>query len=627
MMMDKRLLSLLVILAAAVAGDSCPELPNHIQGLPGFNDTDVICNYAGYSLGSPYFYWFLVKTNYTRLMDIPLLVYLGSGTESALMRLFQPGGPYRLVNSNGEYSIKITESLLDVANILYIEQPGLYSFSREKFTGEYTVYVFLQEIQRFLDSFVQRNGFTGSTHVYIIAEGYMAKVGAMLALPQAGPLKYRVRGLIINNGIYDLSTQTAGMANLAGELAVIPQDLLDRLREETYVSRHRLRTAPQEAVGRWKTLGDTLKEVSGLPNFLDSVSDTTPGDQAADVEKYLSQQNVQRALGIRSYAVWERHPKAPAFRRALAAILNISTPEFNILLDNSFNLDVMFNVGAFSPLTCVEGFEQWVKSAKWRGKDDLFLLDRMFVTRENGMAYVKEREQLIYAIHPDDGQVLGSRSPSLYMSSMMQFIKNRTLHGLVEDDSALPAILNQCSSNGQYNGTAGQCVCGRTQRGERFYGADCSVAPDEIDSFPLEVELGPDQWGYYYIEIPLSPISLNLICLNCDPDSELLMALNGGDPTTLPNEFINDAFSSTRRVVVEPSPGKRAVLGVKVRGQRKGRCRVRVESEPLESKGLALVVAVLVGVLLVLLGLTAAFCVAWYLLRRRQTGQLRQLKV
>ncbi len=639
--MDNRIIFLLAAMqavAVVVRGnpESCPTLPNPIAALPGFMESDVICNYAGYSFSSPYFYWFVLKSNYTHLMDVPLLVFIGSGTESGLLHLFQPGGPYRLSQKGEEFAVNVTESLLDAANVLFVEQPGLFSFSKDKFTGDFTVSVFVNEMLRFLDSFVQYNGFVGNNHVYIVAEGNMAKVGAMLALPPKTPRKYTVRGLIVNNGMLDLSKHTDGLAEFVDTLSLLPHDLLGQLAEESYVTPYMLTNDPIDVYETWRNFVKTVQHASGLPNFLDNVKDTSSSDEMAIVEKYLSQEGVQKALHIRQTVQWERAPHYTVFRHALKALLNVSTVEFGRLMNTAENVDVMFNVGAHAPLSCIDGFQQWAKSIEWKGVEEMFLSSRVFLTENASTIYVKQRERLVYVIYPNDGRVLGTHSLRTYLSSVEQFIKNRTLSGLVEDDTDLAAILQQCSGNGEYNVTMKQCECYHSSS-QHFYGADCSVALSSIDFFPYTFTLFPDQWNYYYVSVPAELASLDFtyeiqVCgegIDVRSAGEIVVAVST-DLTALPDKDSNELFTSTQHIVLEKtlrdrSSDGRIILGI--HGREGVVYKVTIESQTMESAMMGVIGSCLVAILLTLLAAAVAICVGCFLVKRSLKGQLSQLKV
>jgi len=617
----------LFIIFARIKSDSCPDLPNHIPDLPGLHDKDTICNYAGYSGGSPYFYWFMVKSNYTRLLNVPLLVYIGSGMQSSLVRMFQPGGPYRLDQIGPEYKISIVESLLDEANILYVEQPGMFTFSKERFTGEYNVYVFLNELQRFLDSFVQYNGLIGMGRIYIVAEGFMVKIAAMMANPSARQnSKYTIRGLILNNGIYDLSMQASSLTNLGAELGAIPENLLSQMTEETYITQGMLDLNPGEAYTRAKFLINSFKNISGLPNFIDDVSDTTGTDHFSIIEGYLSEENVQKALHIKQKVPWDRLAKSSVFERAIRAVLNVSTPEFNDLIMQKSNIDIMFNVGVYSPLSSIDGFQRWVKSSQWGGKEKIFLSNRIFVSDNNSIIYVKEKDQIIYAIYPDEGSILGSYSLKHYLSAVSQFVKVRTIYGLIEDDTELVQILNQCNNNGFYNTTSEECECNAN-----FYGADCSISLSNLE-FNKKYILGQGSWVYFiaFLENPLTKFTIVLRSedYKCKSNSEILLTVSGS-LDELPDENDNDLLARSHEIYIDreiSNESGKIILGIK---NVKPYCgyEIMIMKDAVESSTTDFVEKTVIGLIITMACLMIGTCIGCYLVSKPDIEKLNEIKV
>lgn len=543
---------------------SCPLLRNPVHKVPGLLSSEHVCNYAGYNMGSPYFYWLILNKDLLQLMNIPLIIHIGSGNESSLAHAFRPGGPFQLKRQRNNIEMEVVESLLDIGHVMYLEQPGIFSFSKEKLIGEYTSSTFLNELRRFLDSFVTYNQFFEGVKIYVVAEGHMAKVGAMLALAQKAavpPAKgwHTISGLIVNNGIYDLSKHQKDFGELSAELGIIPEYLMDRLIEETSITAHQVANDPYEAFNRWNFLSTTVAKASGLVNFLNDVSDT--GDECGDklVEEYLSQREVQRMLHIRKPVKWRREPKPGSFSRALPALINVSTSEFNSFLDRPEHIYTLFNIGAYSPLSSVGAFKHWMKGLTSDAIEELVNSPRLFISDPSTTIYAKENNKAAYAIYPDEGRNLGSYSLGTYLSVMDQFIIKHSLHGAVEDDTPIQTILKDCSGNGWFDKREENCVCDKN-----YYGADCSVRP-RVAKASEDFLLGAMEWRHFFVESEGCVKYLVTQDDNrmCPRKANLVIAVNLGS-LKLPDEIDNDILTTTNEIILNcKKQQKRFILGIK----------------------------------------------------------------
>jgi hypothetical protein len=619
-----------VIAVEIPKADSCPDLPNYVPELPGLLGHDVVCNYAGYTFASPYFYWFLVKVNYTRLLDVPLLLDIGGGTESSLTGLFAAGGPYRIVQGHGSLRLNVVKSLLDFANVLYVEQPGIFSFSKERFTGEYTTYVLLNEMIRFLDNFVQANGLSGIQQVYIIADGYMAKLGALLADPRfIQGRRFAVQGLIINNGIYDLARHLTSLASLTATLGAVPKDLAWKLEEANGISHDLIQSNPGEAYARWRRMIEIAREVSGIRQFENSLAGVESAEDVGEaLESYLSQEAVQTAIHIRQPTRWQRQAQASAFQRAMGAILNVSTCEYNHLLQSPRHVSVLFAVGAYSPRSSADAFQQWAATARWEHTLQLLDRSRMFLISTNTTLYLTVTPSVIYALYPHEGRVLGTHTLPTYLASIKEFVLTHTLHGIPEQDQLMKELLSDCSGRGYFNQSLAACVCTSVPYS---YGADCSLQLQTVEEFPVVWTLAPDQWRYVYLRTPDVPSSLLLesevVGGNWTlPDGPQIVMAISLDLKQLPNEAENGLLSRNGEIALgqelSDETQRHIILGVKNGGRYK-QLRLALTQQSLPSwndKTLALCLLGLLGCVACLQAGICFYC--WRQTKRHQRAAL-----
>lgn len=86
----------------------------------------------------------------------------------------------------------------------------------------------------------------------------------------------------------------------------------------------------------------------------------------------------------------------------------------------------------------------------------------------------------------------------LLQVSLKKLLSSRLYHDI---DSKASMHLNNCNAQGELKNVRCQCYTG-------FYGADCSIAPD--NSIPATVELFPRQWSYYAIDSASEEIQISV---------------------------------------------------------------------------------------------------------------------
>jgi len=629
--MKAKILILLITMSFTVGfnysfNGSCPLLKNYVKSLPDLINSDHVCNYAGYNMVSPYFYWLIINKDLVQLMNIPLIINIGSGSESSLARIFKPGGPYKIKQKGTRIELEAVESLLRIGHIMYLEQPDIFSFSKEDSIGEYTSEVFLNELRRFLELFVLNNQFFEGARVYIIAEGFMAKIGAMLGLgflPKITKRWHNISGLIINNGIYDLPIHMRDLGKLSAELHMIPETLIDRLIEETSITGGLVKENPKEAFRRWDFLSNALMRASGLVNFLDDVSDTSDASQDNLIESYLSQKNVQQSLNVQKIGSWKKEPKAPSFTRALPALINSSTAEFNFLFSKPQHVYTLLNVGAYSPLTSVDSVNQWIKTLRSESVNALVNSSRIFVSDDLTTIYAKNnKERLLFAIYPDEGKILGSYSLKTYLKVMDEFIMKNTLKGKEENDALIKDILKGCSNQGKLNTAEEKCICDKN-----YYGADCSISP-RVAKAPEKFALGAMEWKYFFIETKgyTKYSLLQSSNKDCFKRNSLLMVVNL-DTNHLPDEYDNDILVTYNELTLNCKQKQNLfILGIR---NASPYCdyNITLIEESLEENMTGVLKEIVVGILLGLICSVLVIGIICYILHWSDNKRFSELKI
>eukprot|EP00826_Nyctotherus_ovalis_P064764 TRINITY_DN9508_c0_g4_i3.p1 TRINITY_DN9508_c0_g4~~TRINITY_DN9508_c0_g4_i3.p1 ORF type:complete len:436 (-),score=116.81 TRINITY_DN9508_c0_g4_i3:116-1309(-) len=397
---------------------------------------------------------------------------------------------------------------------------------------------------------------------------------------------------------------------------------MDRLIEEKSITAHQIANDPYEAFNRWNFLSTALAKVSGLVNFLNDVSDT--GDDYGDrlAEEYLSQREVQKAMHIRKPVKWKKEPKPGSFDRALPALINVSTPEFDDFLDKPEHIYALFNVGAYSPLSSVGAFKHWMNSLTSNRIVELVNSPRLFISNPSTTIYAKEGNKVAYAIYPDEGKNLGSYSLGTYLSVMDQFIMEHSLHGAVEDDALIQTILKDCSGNGFFDNKEKSCVCDKN-----YYGADCSISPKVAN--PSEgFLLGAMEWRHFFVE-PEECVKYVATQSNnqmCPRKTNLVMAVNL-DSFRLPDEVNNDILTTTNEIILNcRKKQKRFILGIK---NTNPYCEyhITLEQVSLQENLTNMLKRIIVWTLAGLICLMLAVGIVCYVLYRADNKKFNELKI
>jgi hypothetical protein len=394
---------------------------------------------------------------------------------------------------------------------------------------------------------------SGHPNTYILSEGCMVKIAAMMGDPRYNQQRsYTVRGIIFSNGLYDMSTQIVGMLNQISSLSIFPGDLMSRLYDEYAISAKMLKHNPEESYHKWSMLGTFMQDLSGQKNFLEDIGDTSNEDSLLNVQGYLWQDEVIQALHLRQFTRWERFPTAANLKIALKSLINSSSDEFTQFLESEpKNISILFAVGAFSGQYSVDGFQQWLGSLPWKGKKIPYI-NRTFFEGFHSMTFLKEFEnkRITYAIFADEGTVLGRYSLNLYLKAMKEYIINKTICGLAEDDSQLEKLFHNCSSKGVYNSSLGSCVCNNNdEESTYYYGADCSIKALKLPmNEEQKITIGPHESIYYMVPLRNGKIKIEINGLT---NNESLQTVFSLDTKNLPLAYIqNDALYTTSTIMI-----------------------------------------------------------------------------
>jgi hypothetical protein len=410
---------------------------------------------------------------------------------------------------------------------------------------------------------------------------------------------------------------------LSTELHMIPEYLIDRLIEETPITDGLVKGDPGETFWRWNFLSDAFMRASGLPNFLNDVCDTSDIYQDNLIELYLSQKDVQLSLNIPKTGPWKKEPKPASFTRALPALINSSTAEFDSFFNLPYHAHTLLNVGVYSPLTSVDSVNQWIKTLTAKSVNALVNSPRIFVSDNLTTIYAKDNKaRLLYTIYPDEGRVLGSYSLNIYLKVMDQFIMKSTLKGKEEDDALIKDILKGCSNHGKFNKAEEKCLCDNY-----YYGADCSISP-ELAKAPEEFVLGAMEWKYFFVKAKectrysISQTSTD----NCLRKDSLLMVANF-DTNYLPDEYDNDIFAIHNEIILNCKQNQNLfILGV---GNRSPYCEysITLTEESLEDNMAEILKDIVVGLLLGLICSVLVIGIVCYILYRSDNKKFNELKI
>jgi len=584
----------LALISTSIA--SCPDLPNYVTSIAELHKD--ICNYAGYVPNSPYFYWFMIKRDYTRLIDVPLFIHIGGGIESSLLNIFQNGGPYRL--RYNELS-NTNESLLDIGNVVYVEAKGMFSLYQD--LKQCNIYALLNEYKEFIDSFIKHNELFGLSNVFIISDEQTTKLGVILELASLEAIEYKIKGLIINNGRLSIHNYIDSTSKLTERLNIIPPDLLAKLTEETYIPDAMGLIDPKEAFSRWNLFSYFVANVSGLVNFMNDIRNTSLHNEVKDIEKFLSRDDVQKALHVPKFVQWQS--KISVLECMLPAILNATQEEYK---EAAKHFRILFNVGTYSTLTSVNGFHQWASS--WN--KELLKQNRKFMNNAN--IYIKNKDNTTYAIYTNEGKDLGKHSLHSYLSVIDHFVHNRTLKTLDEDDSSLIHIMQHCNQHGEFDKIEKKCKCG-----SGYYGADCSMTLTNIDS--KIYRLLPRQWQYFKITQIEGVRKYRASSNEC----QVMIALNFG-LSTLPTKNNNDILTVMDEITFEKDKESEAILGIHNMNAYQS-CNIILEERSMNEGLFNLTKAMLVIVLLLLILLIIGAVIIFYRLMKRDKQRLSDIKV
>ena len=539
----------------------CINKTSSIKNLSLFPTNDFPCMYSG-----------LISINSTKDMNKkdeifyvlvmspeneeknPLIIWI-NGEYSSMLGLFSEIGPLKLHNhSQNMYGTIKKNSLYQIANILFVDQPLGTGFSNTNEIGNIPTNQsqISKQFYNFLSSFLDENKEFLNRDIFLAGENYAGKYIPHLARnillmnekiskgQKLGKI-INIKQVVIGNGLFSSEFQTPSRKTLLKGLNILSQDDEVHFEYITHNCLSLIGAKSTDAFGVCQKQIDFIQQISGRNIYDITLNDTmTFGIEMRKLIEYLNSKEVMVQLNLMRNV---SDAKTKSFDLKNISVENAI--KHNILLHssksslekiiNDFNISVTIFAGLNDVVYGPKGIENFLESLNLKTSTKYINKQHelwIFSPNNNDQfiqpGYIKRYDDhLQFLTIKKSGYFVTMKQKHLIKSIFSKLINNQNLSNCDTKNGTYNCdltkfkceALRNCSGNGECGiNTKGTCKCN-----DNFYGPDCNYNMSVISTTrthinPNDLRLFSFTQNFdYYVDIETenqNSISIHLINKN-----------------------------------------------------------------------------------------------------------------